>query len=146
MWVWVFFKTIIFILCSMVLVFSVSDDLINFGFSFSLMIFEIRGVSSPKSGEGITSILSSSTINWFKLRIYMQSSANIVRYCTNDCRNSARISSWCRIHKRRPDMSLTGELWGVFSGYLWENWPRYNGTAVYNARWCKVKTILNTWY
>ena len=24
-----------------------------------------------------------------------------------------------------------GELWGVFCGYLWENWPRYNGTTLY---------------
>ena len=24
-----------------------------------------------------------------------------------------------------------GELWDVFCEYLWENWPRYNGTALY---------------
>ena len=24
-----------------------------------------------------------------------------------------------------------GELWGVFCEYLWEKWPRYNGTALY---------------
>ena len=30
-----------------------------------------------------------------------------------------------------PHLSLTGELWGVFYGYLRENWPRYNGTALY---------------
>ena len=25
----------------------------------------------------------------------------------------------------------TCELWGVFGKYFWENWPRYNGTALY---------------
>ena len=25
----------------------------------------------------------------------------------------------------------TDELWGAFCKYLWENWPRYNGTALY---------------
>ena len=28
-------------------------------------------------------------------------------------------------------LALTGELWGVFCEYLVENWPRYNGTALY---------------
>ena len=28
-------------------------------------------------------------------------------------------------------IALTGELWGVFCKYFWENWPRYNGTALY---------------
>ena len=27
----------------------------------------------------------------------------------------------------------TGELWGVFRKYFVENWPRYNGTALYIA-------------
>ena len=33
--------------------------------------------------------------------------------------------------KDTPYLALTGELWGVFREYLWENWPRYNGTALY---------------
>ena len=33
--------------------------------------------------------------------------------------------------KYLPYLALTGELWGVFCGYLWENWSRYNGTALY---------------
>ena len=33
--------------------------------------------------------------------------------------------------KDTPCLALTGELWGVFCEYLWENWPRYNGTALY---------------
>ena len=33
--------------------------------------------------------------------------------------------------KDTPYLALTGELWDVFCGYLWENWPRYNGTALY---------------
>ena len=33
--------------------------------------------------------------------------------------------------KDTPNLSLTGELWGVFCKYFWENWPYYNGTALY---------------
>ena len=28
-------------------------------------------------------------------------------------------------------LTLTGELWGAFCEYLSENWPGYNGTALY---------------
>ena len=34
-----------------------------------------------------------------------------------------------------PYLALTGELWGVFCEYLWEMWPRYNGTALYYHNW-----------
>ena len=67
----------------------------------------------------------------------LQSSAvitrsNIVRYYINDYRNWGRISTRCWIHKKNTAyLTLTGELWGVFCKYLWENWPRYNGTALY---------------
>ena len=30
-----------------------------------------------------------------------------------------------------PYLALTGELWGVYCEDLGENWPRYNGTALY---------------
>ena len=33
--------------------------------------------------------------------------------------------------KYTPYLALTGEPWGVFCEYLLENWPRYNGTALY---------------
>ena len=33
--------------------------------------------------------------------------------------------------KETPYLGLTGELWGLFCEYLWENWPRFNGTALY---------------
>ena len=58
---------------------------------------------------------------------------NIVRYYINDYRNWGRISIRCWIHKRDPIPCLTGELWGVFCEYLWENWQHYNGTAMYYA-------------
>ena len=32
--------------------------------------------------------------------------------------------------KDTPYLALTGELWGVFCEYLWENLPQYNGTAL----------------
>ena len=33
--------------------------------------------------------------------------------------------------KDNPCLALTGELWGVYCEYFGENWPRYNGTALY---------------
>ena len=30
-----------------------------------------------------------------------------------------------------PYLALTGELWGIFCEYLWENWLCYSGTALY---------------
>ena len=30
-----------------------------------------------------------------------------------------------------PYLTLTGELWGVYYKEFGENWPRYNGTALY---------------
>ena len=35
--------------------------------------------------------------------------------------------------KDTPYLALTGELWGVFSEYLWENQPGYHRTALYIA-------------
>ena len=32
--------------------------------------------------------------------------------------------------KDTPYLTLTGELWGVFSEYFWESWQCYNGTAL----------------
>ena len=49
--------------------------------------------------------------------------SNILRYYINNYRNWGRISIRSWIH-------LTGELWGVLCECLWENWSRYNGTAM----------------
>ena len=67
---------------------------------------------------------------------YIQPSAvitrsNIVRYYMNNYRNWGRISIRCLIQKYITYLDLTGEIWVVFCEYLWENWPHYNGTALY---------------
>ena len=36
-----------------------------------------------------------------------------------------------KITTHTPYLALTGELWGVYRDDLGENWPRYNGTALY---------------
>ena len=36
-----------------------------------------------------------------------------------------------RIRTDTPYLALTGELWSVYCEDLGENWPRYNGTALY---------------
>ena len=43
--------------------------------------------------------------------------------------------------KHTPYLTLTGEIWGVFCGYFFwggGNWQRYNGTALYLARWISI--------
>ena len=68
---------------------------------------------------------------------------------TVECRNNA--VQYCKIlhkylqevrqiinqmlnpQKNSPYLAPTGELWGVFCEYLWENWPRYYGAALYKA-------------
>ena len=41
-----------------------------------------------------------------------------------------------------PYLALTGELWGGFCDDFRENWPRYNGTALYHISICTVWHIL----
>ena len=36
-----------------------------------------------------------------------------------------------KLTKDTPYLTLIGELRGVFYEYLQENWPHYNGTALY---------------
>ena len=43
----------------------------------------------------------------------------------------AESESDFRIIIDTPYLALTGELWGVYCEDLGENWPRYNGTALY---------------
>ena len=43
----------------------------------------------------------------------------------------AEYQSGAKSTKDTPYLALTGELWGVFWEYVWENWQRYNGTALY---------------
>ena len=49
-------------------------------------------------------------------------------------------SNWGTISIRAStkEDTLTGELWGAFREYFWENWPRFIGTALYfldKERW-----------
>ena len=34
------------------------------------------------------------------------------------------------LYALRNNITLTGELWGVYYGKFEENWPRYNGTVL----------------
>ena len=57
--------------------------------------------------------------------------SNIVKYYIHNYRTWSRISIRCWIHKRHPIPRPNGRAMGCFCGYLWENWPRYNGTRLY---------------
>ena len=50
----------------------------------------------------------------------------------------AEYQSDAETTKDTPYLALTGELWGVFCEYLWENQPRYNGTALYVNDACGI--------
>ena len=43
----------------------------------------------------------------------------------------AKCQSDVGFTKDTPYLALTGEIWGVFCEYFWENSPRYDGTALY---------------
>ena len=106
--------------------------------SFTFINVRVGGVFllNRAGSEFLITVHFTFCLNCLLSALYTQLSAvmtrsNIVRNYTNDCRNWGRISTRCWIHKRHPYLALTGELWGVFCEYLWENWPRYNGTALY---------------
>ena len=72
---------------------------------------------------------------------WIQSSAvikrfNIVRCYINNCRNWGRISIKCWIHIRDPILRPNGWAMGCLPLiYIFlENWPRYNGAALYFAK------------
>ena len=83
--------------------------------------------STVRARQAANHIQSSAIITW----------SNIVRYYINNYRNWGRISIRCLIHKDNSYIALNGELWGVFCEYFWENWPNFNGTALY-YRWGRI--------
>ena len=44
---------------------------------------------------------------------------------------AAKHKSDLKLTADTPYLALTGELWGVCGEDFLENWPRYNGTALY---------------
>ena len=57
---------------------------------------------------------------------------NIVRYYINIYNNWGRTPIRCWIRKKTPHTSPVRVRYGVsLFRYLWENWPHYNGTALY---------------
>ena len=57
--------------------------------------------------------------------------SNIVQYYIKITGTEAECQSDAGSIKDTPYLAVTGVLWGVFCEYLWENWQRYNGTALY---------------
>ena len=77
------------------------------------------------------------------LRKKIQSSAvitrpNFSRYYIRHCDNSGGMWINFRITTDTPYLALTGELWSVYCEDLGENWPRYNGTALYLVTFASV--------
>ena len=44
---------------------------------------------------------------------------------------AAELKSDFKLITDTPYLALAGELWGVYYDKFEENWPRYNGTALY---------------
>ena len=44
---------------------------------------------------------------------------------------AAKHKSDFKLTTDTPYLALTGKLWGVCGEEFWENWLRYNGTALY---------------
>ena len=64
----------------------------------------------------------------------MQSSAAECQYnmiLHTSLQELSRISIRGGTQKDTPLLALMAELWGVFCKYHGENWPRYNGIALY---------------
>ena len=47
--------------------------------------------------------------------------------------------------KYTPYLALTGELCGVFDEEFWDDWARYNDTALYHAVFSPLNYHINTY-
>ena len=96
-----------------------------------VIMHEMNVWNTPPSWSPIeltTAILIRSSLSWF-----------YIWHCDNSGRKSIRFQN----HSRHPIahqlgwdigclyLTLTGKLWGVCCEDLGENWPHYNGTALY---------------
>ena len=54
-----------------------------------------------------------------------------ITYCMHHCRNWGRISNRIWIHKIHPIPRPNRRAMGCILQFFLENWPRYNGTALY---------------
>ena len=69
-------------------------------------------------------------------QLYIQLSAvimrsNLSRYCHWHFNDSSRTYIRLQTHNSTTYLALRGDLWGVHCERSGENWPRYNGTALY---------------
>ena len=71
--------------------------------------------------------------------------SNTAKYCINNCSNWGRISIRCWIHKRHAIPHPNGRAMVCLLLFLfWENWPRYNGTALYKDEMVAIQSYLCT--
>ena len=65
--------------------------------------------------------------------------SNVIRYCIDNYTNWGRISIRCWIHKRHP---IPRPNRRAMRCHLWENWPHYNGTALYlGYHWFMIQIV-----
>ena len=55
----------------------------------------------------------------------------------------AKLKSGFKLTTDTPYLALTGEIWYVYCGDLGENWPHYNGTALYMYHHLKKYFVSN---
>ena len=88
--------------------------------SRNVNIASCSSLTHPTSNMCFASVVSTCLSHRFECRY------NTVQYCEMT-RTRQNVGST----KDAPYFTLAGELWDVFCGYLWENWPCYNVTALY---------------
>ena len=86
--------------------------LISHKSNLSLQAFKLKRAQNIKSNTVITRLIQ-----------------HDITYCT--LMTAAKHKSDFKLTTDTPYLALTGELWGVCGEEFWENWLRYNGTALY---------------
>ena len=89
-----------------------------------------RVFGTPGEGAGCRLLYQYSS--WLR---YIQTTAvitqsNIVHISLTITRTEAKYQLQTGSPKYTPYLALTGEPWGIFCDYLWENWQRYNSTTL----------------
>ena len=70
--------------------------------------------------------------------------SNLSRYYIRRCDDNNRRKPDFKLTADTPYLALTGDIRDIYCQNFEENWPRYNGTALYlhTMPWCKISYML----
>ena len=58
---------------------------------------------------------------------------SMILYCMKHDKDRCGVEMHDKLTKDTPCLVLWSELWNVFFGYCWENWPSYDVTALFKV-------------